>query len=1714
MDEFEMENEYVENIPTEEFNPADDYTIDSYAQQAPEQKKEYPVLQTITSLATGVESKGPVDSKQLINESYNAYAPKVQDEQKSLALEAAKTGNTQQLDFLVQDMHQRNRELLAQKQNEVKRISELAGKAYENLVFKSYGVVVNNTPEQIANYIDKSSNSATVAAINEQWIKNDLTLGEYAKSVALSFTLFGVTPTYALGSVAEKYIDKDSSKVFYGDNVRGLKNYYDSLPNEDARVSFVTSIKKELEDTWSLTKSDAAGIVQRIIGTEEITTFENVAETASPVIGALPLVGQLARAGKAVSAANKIAKAATNAEKILATSGNKSLLVSDAVNQIRLKAATDVISEASGFTTVADLSRLAGRATSWTGTKLLPDAVITASGNVQKEILSSVDKAVQQLKTTLRPANVRAAEVTELEDIVRKSYDRSIDPTIQNVVFGRLDDDLTGVVATILRGTKEGDVFLTKAAVDEYIRVADPNGKKGLKAVQDTANNTHALSEQTKKTLQLERDVAQVKLLELQAQQRKVSQKVAPEVTPEVVKTISAAKLPKELSGARPNYAIGTNKFSLQFDNDIDKAAFITSQTKKSKRDADYVTWLKESTGWDNAKIAEHGQKVRDAIKASAKASEPGKLKVQNQVEQVQTKREVGTKEFWSASRFPEKREAGTRNFWETARPIDNTEEIKKLEATIELIEGRLKAAKDIENGLSAGWLVEEKVTKTLDISKLGKFEESDIQSMIRVSLGDRALGASEEVYKNHLIGVMAESRLRKTLVDMIDEPFQKLSRKEKALLNSVLIKGDKEGTIFDSVQLRGEGLTSDNAQKAYYATRAARDLMWSIRNKAAADSATMKGLKDIWHPSLNKYKDEWNEFKLFGKEVDGVGKTALDPETGKVVNLTKEKVEELTNRGFKVIEFDTPVPMAGVKRNRIVVQSGGLEMNKITQVIPYRNGEYSRMYSDEYFIRLTGRGKGVDDLEEDLVITHRTASNVNEANAYVKAYNEMVDLYKAGKLTTEAASKMQAYGWKAEDLIAQISESPNLRAVKNYTRTEDDYLDALTSYSRNFTSKRGEHIPNVFGETTNVVDPLDALAAEISNTAYVASHSEWLDVSIQRWFETAKPFLPSALKVDSATLETMSADQAFARYMRTKEGYVGGDRTELFIRRVAHQIAEAMKVNDKSSRQMLGVMRTITERIEETTGTMHTVGSFMRQAEWESWAKTFSFHAVFGFNPIQTVVQGLNTVNAIMISPVHGLKAARTAIFLRGAMTSDNPDVWKNIGKVNEWTKLGLGSDDDFIKLVTSLERTGLMQNLQTSSLYGLQAGKNDLTTGFFGKQLSRISKGSSFFFREGEGGARIVSFDIARREWMVKNPGKDWGTDEALREIIERQDVLTGTMTNANAASWQKGLISIPLQFMQFPIKFTLNIANSLAGGKRGFTRKEALTLLGGNVLLFGSAGLYGNSLVQAIFGKEIEEMPETVRIGLAEGAIAAAVSAVSAEFDESERLNLAIGTRLSPLNFYRDLATALTSWEDPGMFETFSGAFGGVVVRSSEALKQIWNLYTIDPDMSPERLSLAVKALATIPSVGRNYFSGQAAENLYNQVVKNGVSQYAVTDKEAFFLKYFGIRNIEATEYWKRTSNKADYQKKMKELAQQITNLRVKSLELYNAGSYADAQIHSDMASILQNSLPLGDRAEVEKMIKEPSPISNRLQDLTRESLFNFGSSQKEYIPIEKK
>ena len=1624
MDEFEMIGE--QEAPQEPL-----YTLEDYEKLPPSPQQPSPTLQALTTLATGVPSEGPIDRQQHIDQSYRVVAEKNQERDKSLAIEKAKTGEVDYVASLVSDMNKRNQELNAEYANEVARVREIAEAAYENVALNNIGVIYNNTPQQISSFVEKGAAKATVASTIEDWQNKHGGFVKGALSFAQGFTPLGLTPNVAFGMETEKRAPGQSSKVFYGDNVRALRGVYSELKSEQERVDWLKSLFKDLSDSMSLTANESLDIVKLVTSDEELSSLTTIGETLAP-IGAIPLVGTAFKSGKLLSAASKLEKTAKGikAESAVANAGGKAQIIEAAASQMRRQATVGMLGEVTGFTAIQDIGKLV----SIPVTKLLPDAITTAPGKVQEQVLNIVDDTLNKIKASVGVKNIRDDEIESAIAQITRTYDKSIDKTIHMVNIGRMEEDPLSVVATVLRGTQNADVFLTKQAVDEYIKLVDPDGKRGFTAVQDKANNTYKFSEETKKAIILERDALAVKLLEVKKQ---------PNGLP---------VLPKVLSSAKPIYSLNDKKFSLQFDNDIDKVSFILTQ----KQDQKYIDWLKQNTGWSKSQIDAHSANVAANIKFSASRSTSNELTIPRQ--------------FESYDLFVE------------------TENV--LQSKINLLNERLQSAKDIENGLSAGWLVEEKVKKSIDISAIGKFKEEDIQSMMRLSFGDLALGASQEVYQNRLIGVMAEASIRNSLIKMVEKPLQELTKKEKVLLNSVLVKGDKLGKVFNSVELRAEELVSDKAQAAYFAVRAARDLSWRIKDETAAKSFRLKGWKQVWHPALKAYEDELGGFKLFGKEVDNaatLNKSAFDPNTKETVRLTASKQEELANRGFKVIEFDTPIPLGGVDRRRIVVQAGGLDIREIRNVIPYRSGEFSRMYSDEYFVRLKGV-KRIDDADESVTITHRTAKNTVDANKYARAYNEMVDLYQSGKLDAQAAARMQAYGWEPSEVIRQIADNPTLRAEVNYTRTQDDYVSELTNYTRNFSSKRGEQIRDVEGNTTNILDPLDALAAEISNTAYVASHTEWMDVSIKRWFETAKDILPD--------LANLPPEQAFARYMRTKGAYVGSSQTERFIRRVADQIAEGMTINDKESRVVLGLMRSFTEGIDTLTdGKFEKAGIMMRQADPVAWAKTFSFHAVFGLNPVQLLVQGLNAVNAAIISPAHGLKAARSYAFYRAALTSDNPEVWKTISKTNKWASLGFGSEDEFLKTVNMINRSGLIANMSTSSLYGMNLGKYNLTSGF----ISKLADKSSFFFREGEEASRIVSFDIARREWMVKNPGKVWDSDEALREILVRQDILTGTMTNANAAWWQKGLASIPLQFMQFPAKFALNIINGVVfNGKRNLTRKEAAKLIGGNVLLFGSAGLLGSNLGQSLFGEQVGQLPKEQQLALSQGLISSAIYAVTSSAEE-EGAKLAIGERFSPFNIYRDTVSALFSEQDPGIFETFSGAFGGVFLRSVDSIKNISDLYRHDSDVSPEKLGETLKIMTMISSVGRNYFTGERAENLWNQKVSKGTAQYRIEDKELFFQKYLGISPVDAPTFYELSESNFNYQKRMKKDAERLNEIRTKSLEAYVKGDDTTGRMYSNIAEQMLASMSPRDRNEVNKQEKTLSGFT-RLEELKAEYLFN--------------
>lgn len=83
-------------------------------------------------------------------------------------------------------------------------------------------------------------------------------------------------------------------------------------------------------------------------------------------------------------------------------------------------------------------------------------------------------------------------------------------------------------------------------------------------------------------------------------------------------------ELPPDLAGAKPRYSFGDKRFTLDFESDLDKAAYILAQSTASKREADYLKAVTDQTDLTEDQIRQHGVNVRAAIKEMAREGRGG----------------------------------------------------------------------------------------------------------------------------------------------------------------------------------------------------------------------------------------------------------------------------------------------------------------------------------------------------------------------------------------------------------------------------------------------------------------------------------------------------------------------------------------------------------------------------------------------------------------------------------------------------------------------------------------------------------------------------------------------------------------------------------------------------------------------------------------------------------------------------------------------------------------------------------------------------------------------------------------------------------------------------------------------------------------------------------------------------------------------------------
>jgi hypothetical protein len=991
---------------------------------------------------------------------------------------------------------------------------------------------------------------------------------------------------------------------------------------------------------------------------------------------------------------------------------------------------------------------------------------------------------------------------------------------------------------------------------------------------------------------------------------------------------------------------------------------------------------------------------------------------------------------------------------------------VETLQKELAAIKEELAAISDAESGLKTGWLVEKPVSKTLDYTAVGKYSDEDINSASRFSLGDWALSTSKELYSERLVGINQQSRYLKLLTNFVRPSIEKLSRADKVALDNVLVLGDKEGKVFSEAELAGSDLSAAG-REAYYKVRALRDVMYQMRNDVAVKSLIRKGFEKV----ATSIKFDGGDGSFFGKVVTPAeGKFVYIADTNSVQRVTPEFLKESQAKGYVFYQSNEPQEIAGKSRTLFAVKDGEYTTSKIASVIPYRAGEYRRIYSDEYFVKLLS-SRMVDDEMQASTITHRTASSIREAKAYADAFNEAYSLHKAGRLTVVRAEElMQGFGWNGPELIEAFNANKfgdSFKIEVRYNRTDDDYLNETVGIGSTPINSRGDRVLSVHGEdTVNTLSPLDAIASEISNTAYVASATEWRESHIRRWFNTFQDILP-------ADVASMDPEQAFRYMLNNKGRYIGQDKRMAVAQKVQDYIIDQMNIPTKEERATIGTMRLLSESVEGLTGNraVAKVGMALRATKnYATWARTVAFHSFFALNPVQFFMQGMNAFNAVAVSPLHGLRAAKTSSMYAMALMSDQPEIWEAFAKANKLSNLGLGMDtEEFVEAVAAIRRSGLLDGLNTTSLYGAETGKYGLFNGL----TRRAGAVSAVPFNAGEGYSRLVSFDIARREFMEANKGVAWWTDDSIAKILSRQDDLTQNMTIANTSFWQKGILSIPAQFTQYQIKLMMNVVQSLLGNSRVFTRKEATQLLITHGVVMGTAGNFMWPFREEIESSLPADLTETQRLTIQQGVLAGVISALT----EGE-VKLALGTRFNTFKYYEDLLKGLLDPEKK-FLEVIGGPSGFAAARILGGFGEAVSIIAKAP-MTATTMELA------LIEIGKNSFSFfnniqkmRIAQANYNQVMSSGGDAlFRVTDAEAYFVG-LGIPPVAQTDLSIMYESSKAHKSMLEADAKAVGKYAMLALTALNR---KDDESHRSYAAVVQAILNSYTGTDLQALMKE--------------------------------
>jgi hypothetical protein len=307
-----------------------------------------------------------------------------------------------------------------------------------------------------------------------------------------------------------------------------------------------------------------------------------------------------------------------------------------------------------------------------------------------------------------------------------------------------------------------------------------------------------------------------------------------------------------------------------------------------------------------------------------------------------------------------------------------------------------------------------------------------------------------------------------------------------------------------------------------------------------------------------------------------------------------------------------------------------------------------------------------------------------------------------------------------------------------------------------------------------------------------------------------------------------------------------------------------------------------------------------------------------------------------------------------------------------------------------------------------------------------SFLDKGA-IFFNEGEQVNRIVGWHTAYREWREANPLKNLDSEQ-LRKVINRADLLGLNMTRASAASWQKGLLSIPTQFMGYNARLMDQFL-----GKR-------LTLAEKSRAFGVYSALYGIPAAASVTGVPFYDDIRTAALergwnvdnrffqALHEGILSTVTSMVSGkDYNYAQRFGP------GGISLLKDIASG-----DKTTAELVGGASGNILGDSLKAgssiIKDFYEVAKYGGKYEPVFQDL-VDVARNISSVNEGY-KIMTAMNVGKYYTKNGQLMGDMTGADAIFGALTGLQPMDFTDSYLKSKSQASQKDHIEEVFKEYT------------------------------------------------------------------------------